>query len=383
MKKVLIIYASAGGGHYSAAKAIESVLLEKYPDYEPVIVDGPKAFGNKAINFFNDIYDYVLKTNIKYATFGFKLLNFLDGDKSLVSFFPQLIKEAAKKFKDINPDIVISVNSGINSFISEIYKELNWKDKKPFIIFVTDPTTGFVKIWKTNDVDVMYAPLEECKQQLIDYKMNPEKIRVIGGVPINPNFLKDIKTKEEAREYLQISQDKFTILLTSGGVGTNELSVLTRFLASSNMDLQIIVCCGRNEKLENELSEFSKSSLIPVKVMGFTDKMHTLMDASDIIIGKPGPGIIFEAITKGKPLILETVNGIMPQEEGNLNYALKNNIAFKAASLEDIIKNINLLMKKEIYQEMSKNTEKIAKPNAIYDLVEMIINFSENEFIKK
>src|SRR5687768_12419196 len=125
-KRMLVIYASAGGGHYSAAKAVEMAMNEKYPEYEIVLLDGPKLTGSRMINFFNDIYDQILKTNIKYAIWGFHVLNLFKGDKSLVNFFPSIVKRAAKYFQEVNPDIILSVNSGVNAFVTEIFHHLDW-----------------------------------------------------------------------------------------------------------------------------------------------------------------------------------------------------------------------------------------------------------------
>lgn len=383
-KKILVVYASAGGGHYSAAKSIEKAINERYPDYEVVLADGPKLSGSKVINFLNDIYDIFLKTNIKYAIWGFGVLNFLDGDKSIVRFFPNIVKRVSKYFSDVNPDIIVSTNSSVNAFISEFYKELGWKGKKPFIIFVTDPTTGFVKAWVHSEVDLMIASLPESKQQLIEYGMNPDKIRIVNGIVVNPDFNNVVKTKEEAREEIGLEKDKFTVLATSGGVGTKDLGKFVREIGLSKFDLQLVVCCGRNQELEKELLEFSKSAYIKMKVIGFTDKMHTLMDAADIIIGKPGPAIIAEATLKLRPLILEGLNGVMHQERGNLKYAVDKGIALKADTKEEIIQNIKLLMTdKNKYNQMVESMKLIDHSKAAYNLADMIINYSTKEFKPK
>ena len=39
MKKILIFYASYGGGHLSAAKSIQSYITEHYPNTETEMID--------------------------------------------------------------------------------------------------------------------------------------------------------------------------------------------------------------------------------------------------------------------------------------------------------------------------------------------------------
>ena len=48
MKKILIFYASYGGGHLSAAKSIESVINSEYPNIETKLIDCMK-YVNKGV----------------------------------------------------------------------------------------------------------------------------------------------------------------------------------------------------------------------------------------------------------------------------------------------------------------------------------------------
>lgn len=382
-KNILVIYSCAGGGHYSTAKAVENALNEKYPQYNVILLDGPKLTGSKVVNFLNDVYDYLLRTNTKLCIWGFGLLSASKGDKSLVNFFPGIVERVSKYFKSLNPDIILSVNSGVNSFISEIFKKNNWDKKIPFIICCTDPTKGFVKGWVHPEVDLMLAPLEICKNQLIEYGMPREKIKVLNGVPINPAFTKDNKTKDEARKELGIKKDKFTALITSGGVGTKEVANITKYLDTSDLDIQLVVCCGKNKKQTEELTKYASNSKLNIKVIGFTQQMSLLMDSADVIIGKPGPAVIAEATAKKRPLILESLNDVMVQERGNLEYALENGIALKANKKEEIKEHISNMMKdKNLYSSMVENMSKIDNSTAVYKLVDMIVDYSENEFIK-
>ena len=51
MKKVLILYASYGGGHLSAAKSIQNYLTTYYPNIETEIID--------CIKYINKVLDKV------------------------------------------------------------------------------------------------------------------------------------------------------------------------------------------------------------------------------------------------------------------------------------------------------------------------------------
>lgn len=49
MKKILIFYASYGGGHLSAAKSIQKYLIENYTDVDTEIIDCVEYI-NKILN---------------------------------------------------------------------------------------------------------------------------------------------------------------------------------------------------------------------------------------------------------------------------------------------------------------------------------------------
>lgn len=73
--------------------------------------------------------------------------------------------------------------------------------------------------------------------------------------------------------------------------------------------MQVVVICGRNQKLVQKLEATTWSSNMNVIVNGFVDNMHQWMGASDCIITKAGPGTIAESLICGLPMLL---NGFVP-----------------------------------------------------------------------
>ena len=80
----------------------------------------------------------------------------------------------------------------------------------------------------------------------------------------------------------------------------------SRYIGS---DLQLVVVCGRNQKLVQRLKSLSYPPGMNVVVNGFVDNMADWMGACDTIITKAGPGTIAEALICGLPLML---NGYIP-----------------------------------------------------------------------
>jgi UDP-N-acetylglucosamine:LPS N-acetylglucosamine transferase len=79
--------------------------------------------------------------------------------------------------------------------------------------------------------------------------------------------------------------------------------------------VQLILICGRNERLTKTLRE--TKTRIPIHVEGFTTNIPYFMALSDFFIGKPGPGSISEALAKRLPVIIDCNAWTLPQERYN------------------------------------------------------------------
>ena len=111
MKKILIFYASFGGGHLSAAKSIENYLLKNYSDIDVELIDCMK---------------YVNKTIEKISTSAYK----------------EMAKKApwawGKIYDGAQKGPLAHISSKANSFMSiKLLKLL--REKKPNIIISTHP----------------------------------------------------------------------------------------------------------------------------------------------------------------------------------------------------------------------------------------------------
>lgn len=61
MKKVLVFYASYGGGHLSAAKSIQKYLDENYPDVQAEMIDCMKYISNALEKMTTSAYKEMAK----------------------------------------------------------------------------------------------------------------------------------------------------------------------------------------------------------------------------------------------------------------------------------------------------------------------------------
>lgn len=108
------------------------------------------------------------------------------------------------------------------------------------------------------------------------------------------------------------------------------------------------------------------------KVLSYTDRMDSLMDASDLIITKPGGLTSAEALAKGLPLVI--VKPIPGQEERNGRYLIDQGAALGVNHLKELPEVIEeLLLSSEKREEMSRKARILARPRAAEETVRAII----------
>src|SRR5205085_12315245 len=107
------------------------------------------------------------------------------------------------------------------------------------------------------------------------------------------------------------------------------------------LPLQCIITTGVNRELFRLLNKrFSRNKR--VKILGYTRLVNTLMDASDLLVTKPGGLTSSEALAKGLPMII--TNPIPGQEERNARYLLKQGVAEESDDPEAIARLAHTLL---------------------------------------
>ena len=99
--------------------------------------------------------------------------------------------------------------------------------------------------------------------------------------------------------------------------------------------------------------------------------VDTLMDASDIIVSKPGGLTTSEALAKGLPMVI--VSPIPGQEERNTEFLVNNGLARAVTNTYPIDEAVyQLLHDHKKLKIISENIALFKKPHATKDLVDFI-----------
>jgi processive 1,2-diacylglycerol beta-glucosyltransferase len=275
------------------------------------------------------------------------------------------------QLEEYGPDAVICTHI-LPGMLMDILKKKN-RITVPVYCILTDFV--FHPYWEeARNADYIVTATELLNLQA--FKKGYKRPQILPfGIPINPKFAKH-ENKQRARRNLGLEPGKFTVLLMGGGIGYGNMYETFQQIDALNIDCQIIIVCGRNEKVKAKIDETSKRKR--VLCLGFTDIVDQLMDASDCIITKPGGLTTSEALSKNLPIII--TSPIPGQEERNAEFLLNNGVAMqvtKTCPLDEVI--FQFFFFPEKIENMKKNISLLRRPNATHDICEFIAGEYRNK----
>jgi 1,2-diacylglycerol 3-beta-galactosyltransferase len=152
-----------------------------------------------------------------------------------------------------------------------------------------------------------------------------EKVSLTSGMILRPAFYEQVTVNLAAeRTALGLRPDLPTGLMLFGGEGSVKMMEIAVRLQQARRDFQLILICGRNEKLAARLREMP--SRFPMHVVGFTQEVPRYMRLADFFIGKPGPGSISEALAMRLPVVIERNAWTLPQERYNTDWVREKGV---------------------------------------------------------
>jgi 1,2-diacylglycerol 3-beta-galactosyltransferase len=140
-------------------------------------------------------------------------------------------------------------------------------------------------------------------------------------------------------------------------------------LQSARRGLQLILICGRNQKLEAELKALR--SRIPMHIVGFTDDVPYYMELADFFIGKPGPGSISEAMAMKLPVIIERNAWTLPQERYNADWVREKHVGMVVKNFRDIAAAVDRLLDPSTLARYRANAAAIQN-RAVFEIAEIL-----------
>lgn len=370
----LILSVSAGGGHLHAAEAIKSYIELNCSESKVEIFD--------TIKYINPLLDklviggYLKTIKITPTLYG-KLYRYAENDEGISNLSSKINKLLTHKLlpliKEKNPDIIVSTHFFPTEMLSIL--KTKYKLNIPIVTVITDYAPH--SIWLHKNIDAYVVADNGLIDEMEQKGINRSTIYSLG-IPVKPNFMNkyDILKTLKSLEFDPIAP---TILIMGGALGMGNIVSIYEKLCLIERKLQIIIITGNNKKLFNEVSKLAENSIKPTKILGYTKEVNKYMQASSLLITKPGGLTISEALISKIPIAL--FSPIPGQEERNAEFLIKNNLAIDLGDGENCKEIIeHILFDEKALNNMKANCEIYSKPNCSEEIIKLLNSLVEQRY---
>ena len=359
MRKLTIVFHHAGGGHQSAAEALQHTLARQERPWEVTLLDiqellDPLDLIRRATGLrIQDTYNLILRKG--WTRFTPQLLVVLQG--TIRAYHSPIVKALRACWAQHPAVLVLSV---IPHFNREIADSLRTDDTKtPFVTLITDLADYPPHFWIERESDYIIVGTERARQQALTIGHSADHIFQTSGMILKPKFYqKTTVDRITERKRLGLGPDCPTGIVLFGGHGSQVMIDITKKLNEGGSGVQLILICGHNQKLADELKKLPTRN--PIAVVGFAQNVEFYMALADFFIGKPGPGSISEALQFHLPVIVECNSRTLPQERYNAEWVTEHGYGIVVPNFKQIAPAVQRLLQSATYDEFRRKASEYA-----------------------
>jgi 1,2-diacylglycerol 3-beta-galactosyltransferase len=375
MRNLDFIFFDAGGGHRSAATALKTVVDEQGRDWAVRLVnlqevlDSLDVFRKITGIRLEDIYNRMLASGL---TLGSEYL--LPAMQAVIRMYhPAQVRVLAEYWSRQTPDLLVSLVPNLNRALFEGLRRVT--PNVPMVTILTDFADYPPHFWIERQDQFFICGTERALEQARAMGHPPSKTFLVSGMILRPSFYRTFDDdRAAARARLDLDPNQPTGIVLFGGHGSRVMVRIAQELSNSSRDLQLIMICGRNEKLATELRTLK--TRVPLHVVGFTQEVPHYMSLSDFFIGKPGPGSISEALAMHLPVIVERNSWTLPQERYNADWVREKQVGLVVGNFREIRSAVDQLLEPATLASYRANAAAI-RNRALYEIPEILENILE------
>jgi 1,2-diacylglycerol 3-beta-galactosyltransferase len=361
-----LVFFDAGGGHRSAASALREVMAERYPHWDVRLINLQEILepvdllhrvtGHQSQDFYNAL----LKRG---WTLGSQQL--LRGLQKGIQLYSSPIEEVLREhWRDARLDLVVSIIPNFNGVMFRALKQVH--PQIPYVTVMTDLADCPPNFWQEKQDQFIVCSTDMAARQAAAAGYRPGRIFRASGMILKPSFYgQPGADRRLERARLGIDPDLPTALIMFGGYGAATSAKIVDRLERSGTQLQTIVMCGHNDKLQAALKGRKFCHAV-----GYTNSVPDYMRLADFFIGKPGPGSLSEALHLGLPAIVERNMRTMPQERYNAEWLVEQNLGVVVKDFRRIAEAVRFLLSGDRLQQFRRNAERLNN-RAVYEIPEM------------
>ena len=368
--RVLLLTGSIGSGHTRAAQAVSEAMLRADAAQWALVVDALAYASAPFRAIYRDAYIKLIEAAPTAIGWLYRSSDTVEGGAMRRAVQRAALARLRRMIASDKPDTIVCTHFLAAELVSGMVERGEWTGT--FAVVVTDLDAH--AMWAVCPrADRWFVALPETVEILAG-KGVPRERMVVTGIPIAGAFSARMPPRAELRERLGLARGGPMLLVSGGGVGASLLEKTLQQVLAMPIDCSVALVCGKNEPLRRRASNIVArrgESRVKCTVLGFTDRMHELMHAADLSIGKPGGLTSSEALACGLPMAI--AYPVPGQEERNSDHLLEWGAAIRLNSPESFGWRVaQLLGDPERLSAMRMAARVRAKPFAAEAIVEEI-----------
>jgi len=355
-RKLTIVFFDAGGGHRSAAEALKSVLENRPQPWEVTLLNLQELLDQLDIMRkitgirVQDAYNLILRKG--WTRLTPQLLPVLQ--MVIRAYHRPTVRMLTRHWKQNPADLVVSVIPHFNRALAASMRKSS--PQTGFATLLTDFADYPPHFWIERESQFLICGTERAEQQAYDLGHDRNHVFLASGMVMKPRFYQEISVdRVQERKRIGLDPETPTGVVLFGGHGSSTMLDIVKRLNSGSNKLQLILICGKNQKLLNAIKNLKTG--FPILVEGFTQEVDRYMALSDFFIGKPGPGSISEALQFHLPVIVECNSRTLPQERYNAQWVTEKRMGIVLKSFRNINASVTQLLEPATFDEFRRNTE--------------------------
>jgi processive 1,2-diacylglycerol beta-glucosyltransferase len=362
-KRILILSASFGEGHNSAARGVRDGLARVAPDQTEVELRDLLA------EVYGPLNEFIRRTYLTLLNFASPawgvVYRWLDREKDFDRAFERLVRlknHFAALLDRFRPNVVVCTFPVYSNVLRRILTENpNISSDCKNVVVITDSIT-INAAWYRCAADYFFVANEQSATVLRSRGIVPEKIKTFG-FPVSPKFADLVEDRPLP------SRNSGLRVLYMIHAAKRGAPKLVRMLSKLNLNLTVTI--GRADELRSIIQGAADGH--PVRIVGWTDDLPGMMHENHLLIGKAGGATVQETIAAKCPMIINHV--VAGQEEGNARLIVETTSGTIAHSPGEVVTQVQRAFDDDakLWREWAGNISKLSRPRAALDIAEFLM----------
>ena len=336
--RLAILSCNYGGGHKRVAETV-AAEWESRTGGRAEIVDYFARFVHPVFDALTK-FSYIQSVRHAPTLYGlfYRLTGEIRSDSLTQRFINRMGMDRLERYINAeSPDAVCCVHCTPAGTMSDL--RLAGRTTVPCLTVITDYVTH--SQWIHPAVDRYCVPNDTVRDGLLARGIPGERI-VVSGLPIERKFLRPLDRTALRRQY-GLKPDVPVVLVMAGAYAMlGGILDVTRALARFARPIQVVVVCGFDQRLEDQVRARAAGSPHPFQVVGYVDTVEELMAVSDVLVTKAGGVTVSEALVKRLPMLI--YRPIPGQEEGNTRFLLEHGAAVAPRTPDELVGHLERLL---------------------------------------